>query len=55
MCDCRDCGAFVVCGDPACVNDECDACRDAREERRDDPDYCAEGEQAADDQFFDRR
>jgi hypothetical protein len=26
MCDCRYCGAFSVCGNPGCTNDECPEC-----------------------------
>lgn len=31
MCDCIHCGAFAVCDNPGCTNDECPDCREHRE------------------------
>jgi hypothetical protein len=39
MCECNSCGDYYLgCPDPYCTNDECPACRDAREDRENEPD-----------------
>jgi hypothetical protein len=32
MCECLKCGAVTWCVNPACTNDECQDCRELREE-----------------------